>query len=188
LYRKGREFHFYRGRIWRMIGMKYPQQAGTGNPMPKIPLDESDRRLLRQLQRDARISTQDLAEAAGMSTSPAWRRVRRLEEAGIITGHVALLDARALGLCASAYIHVSLTEHTADTVARFDSFVQGQDRVLECARVTGSADYLIRVVARDAEDLEDFLIHSLLATGIVRSTATSFVLRQIKATTELPLG
>ena len=156
--------------------------------MPHIPLDESDRRLLRQLQRDARISTQDLAETAGMSTSPAWRRVKRLEEAGIITGHVALLDARALGLCASAYIHVSLTEHTADTVARFDSFVQGQDRVLECARVTGSADYLIRVVARDAEDLEDFLMHSLLATGIVRSTATSFVLRQIKATTELPLG
>ena len=188
LYRKEVEFHFYRGRIWRMIGMTYPKNSRTRNTMPEIPLDESDRRLLRQLQRDARISTQDLAEAAGMSTSPAWRRVKRLEEAWIITGHVALLDARALGLGASAYIHVSLTEHTADTVARFDSFVQGQDRVLECARVTGSADYLIRVVARDAEDLEDFLMHSLLATGIVRSTATSFVLRQIKATTELPLG
>lgn len=156
--------------------------------MPDIPLDDADRRLLRLLQRDARLSTQELAEAAGMSASPAWRRVKRLEEAGVITGQVALLDARILGLRASAYIQVTLTEHTAATVARFDSFVQGQERVLECARITGNADYLIRVIARDAEDLEDFLMHDLLATGIVRATATSFVLRQIKATTELPLG
>lgn len=156
--------------------------------MPEVVLDDADRRVLRQLQRDARISTQALAEAAGLSASPAWRRVRRLEEAGIILRHVALLDARVLGLRASAYIQVSLTDHSAATVARFDSFVQGQDRVLECARVTGTADYLLRVVARDAEDLEDFLMHSLLATGIVRATTTSFVLRQTKATTELPLG
>lgn len=156
--------------------------------MPDIELDEADRRLLRLLQRDARRSTQELAEGAGMSASPAWRRVKRLEEAGVIIGHVALLDQRILGLRASAYIQVTLTEHTAATVARFDSFVQGQERVLECARITGNADYLIRVVAKDAEDLEDFLMHALLATGIVRATTTSFVLRQIKATTELPLG
>lgn len=155
--------------------------------MPEPVLDDADRRLLRQLQRDARISTQALAEAAGLSASPAWRRVRRLEETGVITRHVALLDARVLGLRASAYIQVSLTDHNAATVARFDSFIQGQDRVLECARVTGTADYLIRVVAKDAEDLEDFLMHGLLATGIVRATTTSFVLRQTKATTELPL-
>lgn len=155
--------------------------------MPEIVLDDADRRVLRQLQRDARMSTQALAEAAGLSASPAWRRVRRLEETGVITRHVALLDARVLGLRASAYIQVSLTDHNAATVARFDSFIQGQDRVLECARVTGTADYLIRVVAKDAEDLEDFLMHGLLATGIVRATTTSFVLRQTKATTELPL-
>lgn len=156
--------------------------------MPDIELDDADRRLLRLLQRDARQSTQELAEAAGMSASPAWRRVKRLEEAGVITGQVALLDQRILGLRASAYIQVSLTEHTAATVAKFDSFVRSQERVLECARVTGNADYLLRVVAKDAEDLEDFLMHALLATGIVRATTTSFVLRQIKATTELPLG
>ncbi len=155
--------------------------------MPEIVLDDADRRVLRQLQRDARMSTQALAEAAGLSASPAWRRVRRLEETGVITRHVALLDARVLGLRASAYIQASLTDHNAATVARFDSFIQGQDRVLECARVTGTADYLIRVVAKDAEDLEDFLMHGLLATGIVRATTTSFVLRQTKATTELPL-
>ena len=155
--------------------------------MPEVELDEADRRLLRLLQRDARQSTQDLAAAAGMSASPAWRRVKRLEETGVIARQVVLLDARKLGLRATAYIQVSLTDHAAATVARFDAFVQGQARILDCARITGSADYLIRVVAKDAEDLEEFLMHHLLATGVVRATSTAIVLRQTKSITELPL-
>jgi Lrp/AsnC family transcriptional regulator len=81
-----------------------------------------------------------------------------------------------------------LTDHTEPTVARFDTFVRDHPQILECARVTGGFDYLIKVVARDAEDLEDFLMRHLLSLGIVRTTSTSFVLRQTKSTTELPLG
>ena len=155
--------------------------------MPDIELTEADRHLLRVLQRDGRASTQDLADAAGLSSSPAWRRLKRLEDLAVIKGYVALLDQGKLGLGAVAYVQVSLTEHTAATVARFDDFVQGQARIIDCARVTGGFDYIVKVVTRDAGDLEHFLMHHLLALGIVRTASTSFVVRQIKSTTELPL-
>jgi DNA-binding Lrp family transcriptional regulator len=155
--------------------------------MPNIELTEADRRLLQLLQRDGRASTQDLADAAGLSSSPAWRRLKRLEDLQVIKGYVALLDQAKLGLGAVAYIQVSLTEHTAAAVARFDDFVQVQARIIDCARVTGGFDYILKVVTRDAEDLEQFLMHHLLSLGIVRTASTSFVLRQIKSTTELPL-
>lgn len=155
--------------------------------MPDIELTEADRRLLRLLQKDGRASTQDLADAAGLSSSPAWRRLKRLEDLEVIKGYVALLDQRKLGLGAVAYVHVSLTEHTEVNVTRFDGFVQRQARIMECARVTGGFDYILKVVTRDTEDLEEFLMHHLLALGIVRTASTSFVLRQIKSTTELPL-
>lgn len=155
--------------------------------MPQVDLTDADRRLLRALQANARASTQELAEASGLSSSPAWRRIKRLEDLGVITRHVALLDRHRLGLSVLAYVQVSLTDHTGPTVARFDAFVKDNPQILECARVTGSFDYLIKVVARDAEDLESFLMHHLLSLGIVRTASTSFVLRQTKTTTELPL-
>ncbi|NUB44657.1 Lrp/AsnC family transcriptional regulator [Fertoebacter nigrum] len=155
--------------------------------MPQAPLDDADKRLLRQLQRDARISTQDLADRAGLSASPAWRRVKRMEDAGLIRKHVAMLDPKRLGLSAVAYVHVSLLDHSEPTMARFDDFVQHQDQVVECASITGSDDYLLKVYARDPEDLERFIMRKLLALGIVRSSTTNFVLRQTKYTTELPL-
>lgn len=155
--------------------------------MPESSLTESDRRLLGALQRNARASTQELAELSGLSASPAWRRIKRLEDLGIITSHVALLDRQRLGLSVMAYILVSLTEHTEGALAKFDSFVQGQPQILECARVTGGFDYLLKVVCRDPEGLEDFLMHHLLSLGVVRTASTSFVLRQTKSTTELPL-
>ena len=155
--------------------------------MPAVDLDPTDRRLLRHLQRDARASTQDLAEAAGLSTSPAWRRLKRLEELGVIRGHVALLDPRRLGLETLAYVQVTLTDHVEATVAKFDAFVRDQPRVLECARIAGAFDYMLKVICTNTEDLEEFLMRHLLAMDIVRTSSTSFVLRQMKATTELPL-
>lgn len=155
--------------------------------MPRITLSDADRRLLRALQRNARASTQDLAEASGLSSSPAWRRIKRLEDLGVIAGHVALLDRHRLGLSVLAYIQISLTDHTEPTVVRFDGFVQTHPQILECARVTGGFDYLLKVVAQDAEGLETFLMRHLLSLGIVRTASTSFVLRQTKSTTELPL-
>jgi Lrp/AsnC family transcriptional regulator, leucine-responsive regulatory protein len=155
--------------------------------VPTPDLDDSDRRLLRLVQKDARASTQTLADAAGMSASPAWRRLKRLEDEAVIVGHVALLDARKLGFHTLAYVEVSLTEHSEATVRQFDNFVAGQPQILECARVSGSGDYLLKVVAEDNEDLERFLMRQLLATGVVRDTTTSIVLRQTKSTTELPV-
>ncbi|NEY92138.1 Lrp/AsnC family transcriptional regulator [Rhodobacteraceae bacterium KMS-5] len=152
-----------------------------------MELAEADRRLLRLVQADARASTQDLAEAAGLTSSPAWRRLKRLEDLGVIRAQVALLDAAKLGLDAQAYVQVSLTDHTEPTVAQFDALVRAAPQILECARVTGGFDYILRVVTRDAEDLERFLMRRLLASGIVRNAMTSFVLRQTKSTTELPL-
>lgn len=151
-------------------------------------IDDTDRRLLRILQKEGRIAVQELAARAGLSTSPCWRRLRRLEADGVIAGYCARLDARALGLGARAYVHVSLIDHSEDTIARFDAFVDGEEQIVECASATGSDDYILKVVARDAEALEAFLMRRILGLGLVRSSTTHFILRERKSTTALPLG
>lgn len=150
-------------------------------------LDDVDKQLLRLLQKDAHLSNQELADKTGLSASPAWRRVKRLEQDGLIRKHVAMLDPRLLGLHAVAYVHVSLLDHAEATIGRFDKFVQTEDQVVECASITGSNDYVLKVYARDPEHLEFFIMRRLLALGVVRSSTTNFVLRQTKYTTELPL-
>ena len=122
-----------------------------------MPLfDEYDQKILRILQNDGKISMQELADRVALSISPCWRRVRKLEAAGIITGYVALLDRRKLGLNTLAYVHVSLTDHKEETIALFDEFVAGQDQVVECCSITGADDYLLKIVADDPEGLERF--------------------------------
>lgn len=150
-------------------------------------LDDTDRRLLRLLQRDATLSTQALAERAGLSASPAWRRVKRLIEDGVIERQVALVHPARAGLHAMAYLQVSLLDHTEATIARFDRFVQTEEQIIECATITGTSDYHLKIVAPDPEGLEHFIMRRLLALGIIRSTATNFVLRQTKYTTAMPL-
>ncbi len=150
-------------------------------------LDDADRRLLEALQHDARLSTQQLAARAGLSPSPAWRRVRRMEQAGVIRAYVALADPRALGLMTRAYVHVSLTDHGPAAIAAFDRFVEREPQIVECCSITGADDYLLKVVARDPEALESFLMHKLLALEVVRSSTTHFVLREKKSRTALPL-
>lgn len=152
------------------------------------PLDDTDRRLLAILQTEGRIPIQELAERAGLSTSPCWRRVKKLEDSGVIRGYAALVDAAALGLLARAYVHVSLIDHSEETIRQFDAFVAQEEQIVECATVTGSDDYLLKVVASDPEALEHFLMHRILRLGLVRSSTTHFVLRQRKETTALPLG
>lgn len=152
-----------------------------------IDLDDFDRRLLRALQADGKLSIQELAERAGLSPSPAWRRVRRMEEAGIITGYRALLDRKAIGLSTLAFVHVSLIDHTEASIRIFDSFVETEDQVIECCSITGTDDYMLKIVARDPEALEYFLMKRILGLGIVRSSTTHFVLRQKKYSTALPV-
>ncbi len=154
--------------------------------MPKM--DNQDRQILRLLQGDAKISSQDLADQVNLSVSPCWRRVRKLEDAGIIEGYATLLNRRNLGLNTLAFVHVSLLEHTEAAIKIFDNFVSEQDQIIECCSVTGADDYLLKVVAEDPEGLENFLMQKMLRLGIVRSSTTNFVLRQKKYSTALPLG
>ncbi|MGR3343572.1 MAG: Lrp/AsnC family transcriptional regulator [Paracoccaceae bacterium] len=150
-------------------------------------LDELDKRLLQLLQRNAKISTQDLADQVNLSVSPCWRRVRKLEDAGIIERYVTMLNRRKLGLNTLAFVHVSLIEHTEAAIKIFDDFVEQEDQIIECCSITGSDDYLLKVVAEDPEGLETFIMKKVLRLGIVRSSTTHFVLRQKKYRTELPL-
>ena len=150
-------------------------------------LDDHDIQLLHLLQKDAKISTQDLADHVNLSPSPCWRRVRKLEDSGIIERYVTLLDRRKLGLNTLAFVHVSLIEHSEQTIRVFDDFVANEDQIIECCSITGADDYLLKVVAADPEGLENFIMKKVLRLGIVRSSTTHFVLRQKKYRTELPL-
>ena len=152
-----------------------------------IELDGTDLRLLALLQRTGKASLQELSEAAGLSQSPCWRRIRRMEEAGVIRGYVARLDPKALGLNALSYLFVSLVDHRAETIAAFARLVEREARIVECASVTGESDYVLKVAARDPEDLERFLMQDVLASGLVRGSQTHFVLRQTKSRSPWPL-
>lgn len=153
--------------------------------MPRIT--PQDRALLHILQHDGKTNTQTLAEQVGMSPSPCWRRVRKLEESGVIDRYVALLDAKKLDLNARAYVHVSLLDHAEETIATFDRFVENEPQIIECCAITGADDYLLKVIAADPEGLEQFIMQKILRLGVVRSSTTHFVLRQKKFSTALPL-
>ncbi|MGH8139707.1 MAG: Lrp/AsnC family transcriptional regulator [Steroidobacteraceae bacterium] len=154
--------------------------------MPRT-LDRLDRRILDVLQGDARISNQELAKRVGLSPAPCWRRLRRLEEAGFITGYATLLDGPAVGLAILAYALVSLENHHPETVREFDQLVKERPEVLECHSMSGPNDYLLRIVAASMEAYERFMSTHVLQIRAVRSVNTSFVLRTKKFTTRLPV-
>ncbi|RMF11203.1 MAG: Lrp/AsnC family transcriptional regulator [Alphaproteobacteria bacterium] len=146
-----------------------------------------DVKILTALQQNARMSNQDLAQQVGLSPSPCWRRVRRLEQEGIIRRYAALLDPEQVGLHLTAFAHVSLENHHSETVQQFTAAIQSQDSVLECFSTSGEYDYLLRVVAPSMADYETFLSGVLMQIPAVRSVNTSFVLKCNKSTTTLPL-
>lgn len=149
--------------------------------------DKFDKKILSVLQNQGRITNQNLAEQASLSTAPCWRRVDKLESQGIINRYVALVNREKLGLSVMVYIHISLNDHHSETLKVFDRFVERSDAILECYSVSGEYDYLIRVVATDVKALEFFLMEKLLKLEAVRSANTSFVLKQKKYTTALPI-
>jgi DNA-binding Lrp family transcriptional regulator len=158
----------------------------TGQMMDKS-LDRLDRLILEELQADARISNQELAKRVGLSPAPCWRRLRRLETEGFIEAHVTLLNAPAIGLPINAYAMVSLENHHPESVKQFDQMVAERPEVLECHSMSGSNDYLLRIVAASIEAYEKFMSTHLMQVRAVRSVNTSFVLRTKKFTTRLPL-
>ena len=150
-------------------------------------LDRVDRRILDTLQGDARISNQELAKKIGLSAAPCWRRLRRLEEEGFISGYATLLNGSAIGLPILAYALVTLENHHPETVRQFDRLIQDRPEVLECHSMSGANDYLLRIVAASMEAYEHFLSTQVLQSPAVRSVNTSFVLRTKKSTTRLPV-
>jgi Lrp/AsnC family leucine-responsive transcriptional regulator len=153
-----------------------------------MKLDRTDRRILEQMQRNGRISNLELADAVGLSPTPCSRRVKRLEESGIIDRHVTLLDQSRLGLKLTAFITIAMDRHTPDRFDNFEKQVSAFPEVIECAVVTGqSADYLVKAVVADMEYYEAFLLGKLTRIEGVTGVQSSFVLRPVIRKTELPL-
>ncbi len=153
-----------------------------------ISIDRYDRRILELLQKDGRISNQQLAERIGLSQSPCLRRVRALEEAGLISGYRAMLDAKKLGLSLLALIHISMDRHTPERFANFDAEVKALPEVMECLLITGQeADYQLKVIVRDMDAYQSLLLNKITRIKGVTGVHSSFVLRQVVARTAIPL-
>ena len=154
-----------------------------------MQLDRYDSQILHLLQQDGRISNQDLADRIGLSPSPCLRRVRTLEESGIITGYRALLDAKKLGLSLMALIHISMDQHTPERFANFEAAVAEIDEVLECLLITGQdADYQLKVVVQDMDAYQELLLNRITRIKGVTGVHSSFVLRRVLVKTALPLS
>jgi len=153
-----------------------------------VKLDRTDRRILDALQRNGRISNLELADAVGLSPTPCSRRVKRLEDSGIIDRHVTLLNQSQLGLKLTAFITITMDRHTPERFGNFESRVAEFPEVIECSVVTGnSADYLVKAVVPDMEYYEAFLLGKLTRIEGVTGVQSSFVLRPVVRKTELPL-
>jgi Lrp/AsnC family leucine-responsive transcriptional regulator len=153
-----------------------------------MELDRHDAQILRHLQDDGRLSNQELADRIGLSPSPCLRRVRALEEAGVIRGYRALADARALGLNLMALIHISMDQHTPERFEHFEAAVNAIPQVLECLLITGqAADYQLKVVVRDMDAYQDLLLNRITRIPGVSGVHTSFVLRRVVDRTALPV-
>ncbi|MFT4613351.1 MAG: Lrp/AsnC family leucine-responsive transcriptional regulator [Bacteroidia bacterium] len=153
-----------------------------------MKLDRTDRRILTAMQKNARISNLELADAIGLSPTPCSRRVKRLEESGIIRGHVTLLDQAKMGLKLTAYIGISMDRHTPDRFEAFETQVSQYPEVMECSVVTGqSSDYLLKAVVPDMEYYERFLLGKLTRIEGVTGVHSSFELRRVVFRTTLPL-
>lgn len=152
-----------------------------------MKLSVADRRLLNALQSDVTRSQSELAELAGMSRTSCWRRIREFEEAGLIAGRVALLDPKQAGFNIQVLLLVAMTEHTDDNRQDFERHVSRLPEVTECFSVSGDRDYVLHVVAKDMDSYNDFLNSQILKHSAVRSASSTFVLRRVKYSTELPL-
>ena len=150
-------------------------------------LDKFDRKILTLLQGNCALTVAQIARKAGLSTSPCWRRIGRLEAAGIIRRRVAVLDHARLGMEVVAFINVRLSQHGRENMEHFENTIRTFPEVLECFTVTGDTDYLLKIVARDIRHFEAFLRDHLMTMPMIRETHSTIAVTEIKDTTELPL-
>jgi len=145
-----------------------------------IELDAIDRRIVAALQADGRLAIVDLAERVGLSATPCQRRVRRLEEAGVIARYAALVPPAALGLGLQALVQVTLDDHTEAVVAAFEAEIRARPEVVACYAVTGDMDFLLHVQAPDLPSFSEFAMKALLRMPGVRGTRSSFIMQEVK--------
>jgi len=159
----------------------------TGIFMSNDPLDRFDRAILEHLQHDASMSAAEVGESVGLSQSPCWRRINRLESRGVITRRVALLDRRKLGLDVLVFAMVKLTAHGRRSLPEFAETIQRYPQVLECYTLMGEMDFLLRIVMPDVYAYERFFFEELSQFPGVQEVHSNIALSEIKSTTELPL-
>ena len=153
-----------------------------------MEIDRFDRQIFQILQHEGRISNQELAERIGLSPSPCLRRVRALEESGVIQGYRALLDAKTLGLSLMALIYISMDKHIPERFEHFEKAIRTLDEVLECLLVTGQdADYQLKVIVRDMDAFQELLLNRITRIQGVTGVHSSFVLRRVVDKTAIPV-
>jgi Lrp/AsnC family leucine-responsive transcriptional regulator len=150
-------------------------------------LDRTTKRILHELQRDGSLSAQQLAERVGLSATPVWRRVKELEASGVLRRHVALMDREKLGLSICVLAHVSLVRQNEGAVDEFERFALAAPEVMECARITGEADYVVKIVVSDMKAYDRFLNDQVFKLAGVASIRSNVVLREVKYETALPV-
>src|SRR5690554_1006855 len=158
-------------------------------PETLLKIDKTDRKILELLQRNGSLTNQELAEKVGLSPSPCLRRVRALQDAGIIVRTATILDNKKLGLSLTAILLIGMDRHTPERFAGFEEKVSEFPEVLECYLVTGhDADYMLKVVVPDMDQYHDFLLNQITRITGMSSVHSSFVLRRVIDSTALPLG
>jgi len=155
--------------------------------MENIHFDKVTRQIIEALQADGRQSTQQLADKVGLSATPVWRRVKELEDSGVIRRHVALMDREKLGLSICVLANVSLMRHSEGVVEQFEQMVNTSREIIECQGITGEADYMIKVVVPDMKAYDHFLQQRIFKVPGVASVRSNVVLREVKYETALPV-
>ena len=150
-------------------------------------MDEVDRRIVRELQRDASLSHAAIAERVGASAASVWRRVRNLEKECVLGATVRLANAELLGRSVNVLCQVRMTKQTVEARADFEAFIQSRGEIVECYAMSGEWDYLLRIAVKDVADYDRFIMRGVLAHPSVANAASNFALRQVKYTTEIPV-
>jgi Lrp/AsnC family leucine-responsive transcriptional regulator len=150
-------------------------------------LDRQDVVLLTELQRDAHQTVQQLAERIGLSSTPCWKRIKEMENSGVIRGYTALIDREKVGLALCVIAEINLTRHNEDVVTQFEKEVAGCPQIVSCYATTGQADYVIKVLMPDIKAYERFLHETAFKLPGVTHVRSSVVLKEVKAETRLPI-
>lgn len=154
----------------------------------EIILDRYSRRILAELQRDARLTVQQLSERVGLSATPCWKRVKQMEAAGVITGYTALVDRDKVGLGLRVVVEANLSQHGEAEVRRFEQAVAVSPQIVQCMSTTGQADYIMTVLVPDIRRYEQFLHDTLFKLPGITHVRSSIVLRELKAEVRLPIA